>query len=417
MPSPNHADAITGRDALSRSQAGPLAAIDVFAVEDDAVQLTWSSLPAPELALEVAGRSFLVGAEPPPWYRVTGGRPLEAGRAGPGAVTVGGLDPATTYDVCLSGSRLPRRRVAVARTLPAPPGRLLARFATVSDTHIGERRLGFLGVLHDPRPRPPGLVPYPERCLTVAVHEAKAWGAELIVAKGDLTQRASPGELYRVAELLLGAGLPVEAVLGNHDLWSSVDAAAVLGGAGVPAGAEPRAVDLPGVRVVMGHSPVPGRHSGAVDSGDAAALAELVGAAPGGAVVAMHHPPQRFPLETKYPPSIGGRDSHRLVRALARANPSTCIVAGHTHRNRRYRLGGLTVAEVGSTKDYPGQWAGYAVYEGGIRQAVFRVAAPEAMAWTEGTKRALGGLWGWWSPGRLADRSWTLTWPNQVVTP
>ena len=79
------------------------------------------------------------------------------------------------------------------------------------------------------------------------------------------------------------------------------------------------------------------------------------------------------------------------------------MIAGHTHRNRRYRVRGIDVIEVGSTKDYPGQWAGYSVYEGGIRQVVRRVSQPDVIAWTEMTGRALGGLWRRWSPGSLAD--------------
>ena len=119
----------------------------------------------------------------------------------------------------------------------------------------------------------------------------------------------------------------------------------------------------------------------------------------------------RFPLPL---PGWLGRSVANISASVA-ANPATLIIAGHTHRNRRYPVGGLTVAEVGSTKDYPGQWAGYSVYEGGIRQVVFRVAEPSAIAWTESTRRVLGGIWGWWSPGRLSDRCWTLEWPNRVV--
>jgi hypothetical protein len=118
-------------------------------------------------------------------------------------------------------------------------------------------------------------------------------------------------------------------------------------------------------------------------------------------------------VQTHYPPSISWRDSARLVDELAAVNPATLIVAGHTHRNRRYLVRGLLVAEVASTKDYPGVWAGYSVYEGGIRQVVYRVAAPAAIAWTEVTRRALGGVWGWWSPGRLSDRCWTMEWPDR----
>ena len=41
------------------------------------------------------------------------------------------------------------------------------------------------------------------------------------------------------------------------------------------------------------------------------------------------------------------------------------------------------VTEVGSTKDHPGTWAGYLVYEGGIVQTVRRIMDPTALAWTE----------------------------------
>ena len=93
-------------------------------------------------------------------------------------------------------------KVGTATTLPAPPGRLLARFATVSDCHIGERWVGPLRRFHDPRPRPPGLAPYPARCARAAIAEAEAWGAELLVAKGDMTQEGEAAEIYEVVELL-----------------------------------------------------------------------------------------------------------------------------------------------------------------------------------------------------------------------
>jgi predicted phosphodiesterase len=248
-----------------------------------------------------------------------------------------------------------------------------------------------------------------------AISEAESWGAELLVAKGDLTHKGSASELYEMIDILNSAGVPVEAILGNHDIRVPLDAAAVMSSCGIPVSHEPRARDLPGARLVFGHSPRLDRHAGAVSAPDAAAMARLAGDADGPVVVVVHHPPQRWPVETHYPPSISRRDSARLVARLAAANPATLIIAGHTHRNRRYRVGGLTVAEVGSTKDYPGQWAGYSVYEGGIRQVVFRVAEPSAIAWTEATRRVLGGIWGRWSPGRLSDRCWTLEWPNQVV--
>ncbi len=385
------------------------------------MQLAWSCLPSPGMVLEVGGQRVEVGSLPPAWYRRTGAARSDSagpgtGSAGPGAVTITGLEPATTYDVCLSGPGWPRLRVATATTLPPPPGRLLARFATISDCHIGERWTGPLRRFRDPRPRPPGLAAYPVRCARAAIAEAEAWGMELLVAKGDLTQFGEASEIYQAVDLLKEASVPVEVIVGNHDVKGSFDAVAAIAGCGLSVTRQPRARDLPGVRLVFGHSPLPDRHHGAVSASDAAGLARLAGEADTPAVAILHHPPRRMPIQTHYPPSIGWRDSSRLVAALAAADPATLFLAGHTHRNRRYRVGGLTVAEVGSTKDYPGQWAGYAVHEGGIRQAVFRIADEAAIAWTEPTKRAVGGVWGWWSPGRLADRCWTLEWPNRVIS-
>ena len=56
-------------------------------------------------------------------------------------------------------------------------------------------------------------------------------------------------------------------------------------------------------------------------------------------------------------------------------------------------------------------WAGYAIHEGGIRQVVRRIAEPDCLAWNERTASSLGGLWGRWTPGKLADRCLTHPWP------
>lgn len=391
------------------------ARVAVFAVEDRALQLSWASLPGPEVSLEIAGRTYAVDASAPAWYRRAGRRRLAAGVGGPGALSVDGLEPGAEYDVLLSAPGIPRRRVATARTLPEPPGRLLSRFATVSDCHIGEEYFGPSRMLHDPSPRPAGLEPYTVRCTRAAIAEAEAWGAETLVAKGDLTQDGRRDEIADAAEVLRSGVARVEAILGNHDVRGPSDAAADFSALGVPASRKPRGVDLDGVRLVLGYSPIRGHHHGLVSEKHAERMAALAAAAPGAAVVVVHHPPQRWPIETHYPPSIVRPDSVRLTSRLAAANPATLLIAGHTHRNRRYRTGGITAAEVGSPKDYPGQWAGYAVYEGGIRQVVRRVERPDAIAWTQMTGRALGGIWGWWSPGRLSDRCWTLEWPDRVV--
>jgi 3',5'-cyclic-AMP phosphodiesterase len=391
--------------------------VQVFAVEDTAVQLHWSSLPARRMTLEIGPETFDVEGSAPAWYRTQGRRKLRDAAGGPGAVQVAGLEPDTAYDVVASGEGVPKRRVAVARTLPPPPGRLLARFATISDCHIGERRLGLTRTLHDPRPRPRGLAPYAVRCAVAAIGEAEAWGAETLVVKGDLTREAEPEEAETIADILEDTPLSVQVTLGNHDVRGPADVAAVVSSRGIPASSEARAVDLPGLRLVLGHSPVRGLHGGRLERTHLRELAELAGSAPGPVALVVHHPPQRRRLPTHYPPSLSWADTSVLIDSLSAATSEAVVLSGHSHRNRRYRVGNLTVAEVGSTKDYPGQWAGYAVYEGGIRQVVMRTAAADVIAWTEMTGLALGGLWAWWSRGSLADRCWTLEWPDRVVTP
>ncbi|MCU1381103.1 MAG: hypothetical protein JWN29_4086, partial [Acidimicrobiales bacterium] len=123
------------------------------------------------------------------------------------------------------------------------------------------------------------------------------------------------------------------------------------------------------------------------------------------------HQLQPLPIPTHWPPGVLGPESGRFLRALDESNPCAVVTSGHNHRHRDRRSGPVLVTEVGSPNDNPGTRAGYAVHEGGIRQVVRRVMAPDVLRWTEATKRTLFGIWGRWSPGSLEDRCLTLPWP------
>jgi hypothetical protein len=127
--------------------------------------------------------------------------------------------------------------------------------------------------------------------------------------------------------------------------------------------------------------------------------------------VALHHQLLVLPVPTYWPPGVPRGEANRFVRQLQDARPASLITSGHTHRNRRRQIGSVVVTEVGSPKDYPGVWAGYAVHEGGIRQVVRRVSSRGLLSWTDATAGAAGGTWGLWSPGRLSDRCFSHTWP------
>jgi hypothetical protein len=148
-----------------------------------------------------------------------------------------------------------------------------------------------------------------------------------------------------------------------------------------------------------------------MDARQTAQIVDLAASAPDGVFIALHHQPQRWRLPNLYPPGIPGPAASGLLNALCEVHPATMVASGHTHRHRLHRHGPVVAVEVGSTKDYPGTWAGYAVHEGGIRQVVRRVAAPDAISWTEGTYWALKGVWGRWAPGPLAERCFSHAWP------
>lgn len=86
------------------------------------------------------------------------------------------------------------------------------------------------------------------------------------------------------------------------------------------------------------------------------------------------------------------------------------VSSGHTHRHRRWEHREVTATQVGSTKDYPGVWAGYVITDRAVRQVVHRVTEPDCLRWTEFTRRAAGGTWRWVAPGLLPSRCFDQIW-------
>ena len=68
---------------------------------------------------------------------------------------------------------------------------------------------------------------------------------------------------------------------------------------------------------------------------------------------------------------------------------------------------GVPSIEIGCVKDFPGTWAEYRVYEGGITQVVHRISSPEALAWSERCRhlyRDFGIDYETYALGALEDR-------------
>lgn len=358
--------------------------LEVFAVEPDAVQLTWARLGPGPTTVRWGDVEVVVDAD-----------------GGPGAVDLIGLAPGTEHVIEAAGQRF------AVRTPAPPPGRELFRFATLSDLHLGQDDFGYLrtirerGVTED----------HPVRCVRAALAEAKAWGARHLVLNGDLTHRATADEYDLLGKVLAEAGLPTEILPGNHEVKSyrEVDHTEAFAGLGLEVTDGFRTVDLPGLRIGLIDSTTLGVNRGRLDH-----VTDRVGEALDGrpALLALHHHLLRLPFSHFWPPGVPGPEADRFLDAVAEASPAAVIASGHTHRHRTRRRDNVVVTETGSPKDHPGTWTGYVVHEGGIRQVVRRVARPDCIRWTERTRRAALGVWGHWSPGTLDDRCFTLDWPT-----
>lgn len=368
----------------------PPSPLGVWAVEDRAVQLTWGWLPEGPVELE-SDTAATVVTHP----------------GGPGGAVLEGLSAGRCHTIRVrwDGGQGTLR----ATTLLPPPGELLARIATVSDLHLGASHFGALRTLHE-GPDPDG-GPHPWRCAVSALDEARAWGAELVVLKGDLAHHRRAEDLGQLAALVdRFQDLDLLLIPGNHDVDDgSATALPAVGARGLRYRQEVASVALPGLHVVAADTTIAGQGRGTLArTGDDVVAA--AGAAGGPVLVALHHQLQRYRLPTHWPPGISGAEAGPWLDRLARANPDTVVTTGHSHRNRARRHGPIVITEVGSTKDWPGVWAGYAVHEGGIRQVVRRVQAPGAIAWTEHSRRALLGVWSWWAAGDLDQRCLVVPW-------
>jgi len=371
--------------------------VSPFSVDDTTVQLTWSHLGPGPVRIRAADTTVDIEAD-----------------GQPGGIVVGGLPSGTPLDVVLSGEGVPNGRLVVrTRTLDPLPGEELFRLATISDLHIGADAFGYRDtIVETDRP----VVPHPMRCAGAAVEDLQRWGAQRLVVKGDVTDSGQPWEWRSFGRLVADAvagGLALDVLPGNHDLAPRRSVEPSVGLASVGLGLElvegVQAIDLPGLRLVLIDATSPGHHHGRL-AHRLDAVVDVLRDAPAGALIALHHHLQPHLMTEGWPWGVPRHESVRFLDAVAAVHPNTLVTSGHTHRHRRWQRGPVTVTQVGSPKDYPGVWAGYVVYESGIRQIVRRITRPDCIAWTERTRAAAFGAWALTAPGRLSWRCFNLRW-------
>lgn len=373
--------------------------LQVFAVEDTTVQLMWRHLAPGSLRLTVEGTEIIARV---PTTDL------------PGTVVLDGLPPGRALRIRadLPGPKQDPVLLA-ATTPPSLPGAELSRLATIGDLHLGTRVFGHNGTIREsPEPE----TTHPERCARAALRDIQDWGADHLVVKGDVTNHGQVAEWRMFRSLLDDTLLPVDSLPGNHDRAASTSrpglSPEVAAQAFALSIAAPVLVrDLDGVRLVLVDSTSGGRHLGRIRTHEAEVLEAVAETTSDRCViVALHHQLQPHLLSEGWPIGVPHRESKEFLERLARVNPRVLVTSGHTHRHRRWDHAGVVTTQIGSTKDYPGVWAGYVIHEGGIRQVVRRISRPDCLRWTDQTRRAAFGAWRWVAPGPLSARCFDVTW-------
>jgi predicted MPP superfamily phosphohydrolase len=398
---------------------------ELFGVTESSVTLTFR-VEDGGAPVDAAARVRLDGVE----------RSVCEGPAGTRHVRIDGLAPATRYAISIEvagGEPAPRSPYFPEgfETHPAPRAAEVASFATLNDLHFGEPRFG--GVLtedgewggeHPDWPavlETDGEIPYWRFMNEDAVSEINAAGVDFTVVKGDIADRGRPEQFAAARECFAKLDRPHHAFLGNHDHYARLEGREVDGYALLGQPPAPRAVDVAGWRLLLLDTVRPGHHHGEFDEERLAWLAgalEETRALGAPTLLFMHHHPVPHEFRDSYPNSIGIVPEHSvpLFELVGRHAQVRGVLIGHTHRNRvrRHRASGATPwVEVNCTKDYPGGWGHYRLFEdGSFRQEVRRTSSGRAL---EHSTRCAGFFQGGYrrfALGTLAQQSFVVEGPG-----
>jgi Icc protein len=238
-----------------------------------------------------------------------------------------------------------------------------------------------------------------------AAIEMDAVGPDLVLAKGDLTTRGLMEEYAQFEACYRPMfGDRLKFTLGNHDKPTSGP---------VVACPPVQEWQIPGAVIALLDTARVGQGGGSLDADQMEWLDELGARAASQVLVFGHHPVWEDGVDDWTDPSaaINPPDSARLVEVFARRPALTGYFAGHTHRNRvRYfpASGSVPYAEVACTKDFPGTWAEYRVFEHGVLQIHHRIADPAALVWSERCRALVFGLYPKYAFGAISDRCFVV---------
>ncbi len=299
-----------------------------------------------------------------------------------------GLEPSTTYELHgLSFATLPR------------PGERLATVVTVNDVHFGETTCGLIEG-DDVGPvfsAPEGAEPYPSMMNRHVVAEIATLHPEAVVVKGDLTSNGTMQEYQSFLDCYQSAfGDRLHHVRGNHE---SYHALAVANQAF-------QEIHVEGAVIALLDTSRDHQVNGELSLAQLDALDELGARTSCPVLVLGHHPIWDAQLHERRDDNFNLKpgSTEALLEVFARRPRLVTYAAGHTHRNAVTTVGGVDCVEVASVKEFPGAFAEYQVFDGGVLQVVRRASHPEAVAWCDLTSQMYSGFFGSYAYGSLADR-------------
>ncbi|NRA06697.1 MAG: metallophosphoesterase [Myxococcales bacterium] len=348
------------------------------------------------------------------------------GPAGTRLLRVDGLEPNTEYAIEIQAPGAPAPEPdaffpGTARTLSAPRGRQVASFATLNDLHFGEPSFGgFLepdGERGEDRPGWGAVcaedtdVPYWRFMNEDAIADINGTGVDCSIIKGDIADRGLPEQFESAARAFSGFSMPHHAFLGNHDYYGLNEGLEVDGYALLGQPPAPRIVDLGGWRLLLLETMEPGEHHGVFGDDRLAWLDGTLGQSDAPTLLLMHHHPVPPEHADRFPNTIGIRPEHsmRMIDVVGGYPQVRGVLIGHTHRNvvRRYPGSGrVPWIEVHCSKDYPGGFAHYRLFEdGSFRQEARRTSSPRALAHSTRCRDLFQGGYRHFACGRLEARS------------
>jgi 3',5'-cyclic AMP phosphodiesterase CpdA len=368
-----------------------------------------------------------------------------------------GLKPGTRYEyVCRSGEA----RASIGplspgqfTTLIPPPGKELFRFATMTDTHVGEERTARLVLsggksisegVSWPDPNLPGW----KMVLSACVKHINASGAAFTIIKGDVTHGAGGDEFATAKRLLDHLKQPYYVARGNHDnlgpflrtfglpeSWYGFDRE---GFHFVILDTEPFAVeDDPALdrqlawladdlrehrgqrTFVFVHRPVSPRlnrsPSGTVTNGLFDFGRDMIQKRYGSNATRL------LDMASGRRPIVLPKNAIRLAELLREHGRIAGVFAGHLHRNYvgswPEQTGNLPYVETASTKEYPCGYAITRVFTGGYMQSYYPASDPRVLEWSAMTHDAYAKFGLQIKAGTLADRNFVVRFDKLDMRP